>query len=67
MTNSIGRAWVTTEIDEDGEEALVLNFCKQFIEDLGWQEGDELEWIEGEDDSWIIRKKEDGHTIAIED
>lgn len=46
---STGRAWVTSEIDEDGEEILVLNFCKQFMEDLGWQAGDELAWTVSED------------------
>jgi hypothetical protein len=53
---STGRAWVTSEIDEDGEECLMLNFCKQFMEDLGWKEGDELGWTEREDGSWMIRK-----------
>jgi hypothetical protein len=56
MTDSTGRAWVTTEIDEDGEECLMLNFCKQFMEDLGWQEGDELGFTEREDGYWLIRK-----------
>lgn len=52
---STGRAWVTSEIDEDGQEVLVLNFCKQFIEDLGWQVGDELAWTVSEDGlSWRI-------------
>lgn len=52
---STGRAWITSEIDEDGEEVLVMNFCKQFIEDLGWQAGDELVWTVSEDGrSWFI-------------
>ena len=52
---STGRAWITSEIDEDGQEVLVLNFCKQFIEDLGWQVGDELAWTVSEDGlSWRI-------------
>ncbi len=54
---STGRTWVTSEIDEDGEEVLVLNFCKQFMEDLGWQVGDELAWTASEDgDSWRISR-----------
>lgn len=52
---SAGRAWITSEIDEDGQEVLVLNFCKQFIEDLGWEAGDELSWTVSEDGhSWFI-------------
>jgi len=52
---STGRAWITSEIDEDGQEVLVLNFCKQFIEDLGWEAGDELTWTASEDGrSWFI-------------
>ena len=55
VVKSAGRAWVTSEIDEDGEEVLVLNFCKQFIEDLGWKVGDELAWTLCEDGrSWSI-------------
>jgi hypothetical protein len=54
---STGRAWVTSELDEDGEEILLLNFCKQFIEDLGWKAGDELYWTPSEDGrSWIINR-----------
>lgn len=54
---STGRAWVTSEIDENGEEVLMLNFCKQFIEDLGWQVGDELSWTISDDGvSWLIRR-----------
>ena len=56
MTDSTGRAWVTAELDDAGEEYLVLNFCKQFMEDLDWREGDELGWTEKEDGSWMIRK-----------
>ena len=56
MMESTGRAWVTSEIDEDGEEYLLLNFCKQFMEDLGWKEGDELGWTEREDGCWLISK-----------
>jgi hypothetical protein len=52
---STGRAWITSELDEDGEEVLVLNFCKQFIEDLGWKAGDELSWTMSDDgSSWFI-------------
>ena len=54
---STGMSWITAEIDEDGEEALVLNFCKQFIEDLGWKEGDELLWTACEDgQGWLISR-----------
>jgi hypothetical protein len=56
MTDSAGRAWVTAEIDEDGEECLMLNFCKQLTEDLGWQEGDELGFVKRQDGCWVIRK-----------
>lgn len=52
---STGRAWITSETDEDGQEVLVLNFCKQFIEDLDWEAGDELFWKVSDDGrSWFI-------------
>lgn len=55
--NSTGRAWVTSETDESGEEVLMLNFCKQFIEDLGWKEGDELYWTKcPNSDGWLIKR-----------
>lgn len=54
---STGRAWITSETDKDGQEVLVLNFCKQFIEDLGWEVGDELFWEPSEDGrSWLINR-----------
>lgn len=38
------------DIDEDG----LLTFPPELIEDLGWQEGDELRWVLSDTDSCVI-------------
>lgn len=53
--NSQGRAWITEETDEYGNTDLVMNFCKEFMDELGWEVGDELAW-EQKGEGWVIRK-----------
>lgn len=38
------------DIDEDG----LLTFPPELIDDLGWQEGDELRWVTSDTDSCVI-------------
>jgi len=45
----------TLTIDDDG----VLTFPDEFIEELGWKEGDVLQWIDNKDGSFILKKSDD--------
>ena len=41
---------------EDGDE--YIEFPKEVMEEVGWQEGDVIEWIDNKDGSWTLKKKE---------
>ena len=45
----------TLTVDENG----ILTFPDEFMEELGWKEGDVLEWIPNGDGSFNLVKKED--------
>ena len=45
---------------EDGDE--YIEFPKEVMEEVGWEEGDIIEWIDNKDGSWTLRKKlDDNH------
>jgi bifunctional DNA-binding transcriptional regulator/antitoxin component of YhaV-PrlF toxin-antitoxin module len=45
---------------EDGDE--YIEFPKEVLEEVGWQEGDVIEWLDNKDGSWTLRKKlDDNH------
>ena len=44
----------TLTVDDDG----VITFPDEFIEKLGWKEGDVLEWIDNKDGSFLLKKDE---------
>ena len=44
----------TLTVDENG----ILTFPDEFIEKLGWKEGDMLEWIDNHNGSFTLVKKE---------
>ena len=44
----------TLTVDENG----ILTFPDEFMEELGWKEGDMLEWIPNDDGSFTLMKKE---------
>jgi len=45
----------TLTVDDDG----VLTFPDEFIENLGWKEGDVLQWIDNKDGSFSLKKHTD--------
>ena len=45
----------TLTIDDDG----VLTFPDEFLEELGWKEGDMLQWIDNKDGSFSLVKSND--------
>ena len=45
----------TLTIDDDG----VITFPDEFIEKLGWKEGDVLQWIDNKDGSFSLVKPND--------
>ena len=45
----------TLTIDDDG----VLTFPDEFLEELGWKEGDMLQWIDNKDGSFSLVKSDD--------
>ena len=45
----------TLTVDDDG----VITFPDEFIEKLGWKEGDVLEWIDNKDGSFTLKKSDD--------
>ena len=45
----------TLTIDDDG----VLTFPDEFLEELGWKEGDVLEWIDNNDGSFSLVKPDE--------
>ena len=44
----------TLRIDDAG----VLTFPDEMMEELGWKEGDILEWIDNKDGSWSLIKND---------
>jgi len=45
----------TLTIDDDG----VLTFPDEFLEELGWKEGDMLQWIDNKDGSFSLVKSDE--------
>ena len=41
--------------DDEGNPAIELP--KDFLDELGWKEGDVLTWTKGEGESWILSKE----------
>ena len=46
----------TITVDDDG----VLTFPPNFLEKVGWKEGDVLQWIDNHDGSWSLTKPDEG-------
>jgi len=54
MTN---KSWNIT-LEEDLETGdVILPFPQDFLDDVGWKEGDVLEWIDNKDGSWSLVKQ----------
>jgi len=50
-------SWTLT-VEEDPETGDgILTFPEDFLEQTGWQEGDELVWTDLGNDSWQLTKK----------
>ena len=45
----------TLTVDDDG----ILTFPENFLDSLGWKEGDVLEWIDNKDGSFSLRKPDE--------
>ena len=41
---------------EDGDQ--YIEFPKELMDEVGWEDGDVLEWTPNEDGSWTLKKKE---------
>lgn len=52
------KSW-TLEVQklEDGDQ--YLEFPKELMEEVGWEEGDVLKWIDNGDGSWTLKKLDD--------
>ena len=46
----------TITVDDDG----ILTFPPNFLEKVGWKEGDVLQWIDNHDGSWSPTKPDEG-------
>jgi hypothetical protein len=53
------KSWTIT-VEQDPETGdLVLPFPQDFLDDVGWKQGDMLEWIDNKDGSWsLVNKKQ---------
>ena len=50
----------TIEVQENGKtKELVIEFPKDALDQVGWDEGDTLIWEELDHGAWSIRKKEE--------
>lgn len=56
------QCWFSWEDDE-----ALLNFSDDFLDEIGWQEGDTLEFEILEDDTVVLRKAEQEDCIATEE
>lgn len=45
---------VQVKTDKEGEP--IIEIPQEWLEELGWQEGDELKWVKNEDDSFSLFK-----------
>lgn len=43
------------KLEKDGDD-LILTFPPEFLESVGWKEGDILEWVYNQDGTWSIKK-----------
>ena len=58
VDNDSNSLYATVKEDEDGE--LYIEFPPDFLDKLGWEEGDTLSWRQSTEYSWVIRKMNDG-------
>jgi hypothetical protein len=54
-TNHFNIMNTTLTIDNDG----ILTFPPEFLEQVGWKEGDVLQWIDNHDGSWTLTKPDE--------
>lgn len=45
---------VKVKTDKEGQP--IIEIPQEWLEDLGWQEGDELKWVKNEDNSFSLSK-----------
>ena len=43
-------------LEDEVSREVILPFPPEFIERLGWKDGDTLKWIDNQDGSWTIKK-----------
>lgn len=47
----------TLDVEEDPVTGdAILTLPTDFLDQVGWKEGDELEWIDNNDGSWSLQK-----------
>lgn len=44
---------------EDGDQ--YIEFPKELMEEVGWEDGDVLKWIDNGDGSWTLKKLDENH------
>jgi bifunctional DNA-binding transcriptional regulator/antitoxin component of YhaV-PrlF toxin-antitoxin module len=49
-------------VDDDG----ILTFPENFLDSLGWKEGDVLEWIDNKDGSFSLRKPDESERVCLD-
>ena len=54
------KSW-TLEVQklEDGDQ--YIEFPKELMEEVGWEDGDVLEWIDNGNGSWTLKKLDENH------
>ena len=54
------KSW-TLEVQklEDGDQ--YIEFPKELMEEVGWEDGDVLKWIDNGDGSWTLKKLDENH------
>ena len=52
------KSW-TLEVQklEDGDQ--YIEFPKELMEEVGWEDGDVLKWVDNGDGSWTLKKLDD--------
>jgi bifunctional DNA-binding transcriptional regulator/antitoxin component of YhaV-PrlF toxin-antitoxin module len=56
MAVALDKVYTGTVVEEDGE--LMLVFPQEMIEELGWEEGDNIVWDVDDNNRVVIAKKE---------
>lgn len=51
------KSWTLTVEEDPATGDCILQFPQDFLENVGWKEGDTIEWSDNGDGSWCLTKK----------